>query len=67
MRSGCFSQPGLRTTTWTPTGRTAVTLPSGAVIETPYMDMKYHSSHGSMFETAPRPPNTPYIRGFATV
>lgn len=39
----------------------------GRVIETPYMDMKYHSTHGAMFETAPRPPNAPYIRGFATV
>ena len=39
----------------------------GRVIETPYMDMKYRSTHGSMFETAPRPPNAPYIRGFATV
>ena len=36
----------------------------GRVIETPYMNMKYHSTHGPMFETGPRPPNTPYIRGF---
>jgi len=39
----------------------------GRRIETPYMNMKYHSAHGPLFETAPRPPNTPYIRGFATV
>jgi hypothetical protein len=36
----------------------------GRRIETPFMNMKYHSSHGPMFETGPRPPNTPYIRGF---
>jgi hypothetical protein len=38
----------------------------GRVIETPYMNMKYHSTHGPLFETAPRPPNTPYIRGFTS-
>ena len=31
----------------------------GRRIETPYMNMKYHSTHGPMFETGPRPPNTP--------
>ncbi len=36
----------------------------GRRIETPYMNMKYRSTHGPMFETGPRPPNTPYIRGF---
>jgi hypothetical protein len=36
----------------------------GRVIETPYMNMKYHSTHGPMFNSGPRPPNTPYIRGF---
>jgi hypothetical protein len=36
----------------------------GRRIETPFMNMKYHSTHGPMFETGPRPPNTPYIRGF---
>ena len=36
----------------------------GRRIETPYMNMSYHSTHGPMFETAPRPPDTPYIRGF---
>jgi hypothetical protein len=36
----------------------------GRRIETPYMNMRYHSTHGPMFETGPRPPNTPYIRGF---
>jgi hypothetical protein len=38
----------------------------GRRIETPFMNMKYHSTHGPMFETGPRPPNTPYIRGFAS-
>ena len=35
----------------------------GRRIETPYMNMTYHSTHGPLFETGPRPPNTPYIRG----
>ncbi len=39
----------------------------GRVVETPYMNMKYHSTHGPLFNTGPRPPNTPYLRGFATV
>jgi hypothetical protein len=38
--------------------------PVGRVIETPYMNMKYHPTHGQLFQTGPRPPNTPYIRGF---
>ena len=38
----------------------------GRRIETPYMNMAYHSTHGPLFETGPRPPNTPYIRGFAS-
>jgi hypothetical protein len=36
----------------------------GRRIETPYMNMTYHSTHGPLFETGPRPPNTPYLRGF---
>jgi hypothetical protein len=36
----------------------------GRVVQTPYMNMKYHSTHGPLFQTGPRPPNTPYIRGF---
>jgi len=36
----------------------------GRRVETPYMNMKYQSTHGPMFETGPRPPNRPYIRGF---
>ena len=36
----------------------------GRVIETPYMNMTYRSTHGPLFQTGPRPPNTPYIRGF---
>ena len=39
----------------------------GRTVETPYMNMKYHSTHGPLFNTAPRPPNTPYVRGFTTV
>ena len=38
--------------------------PIGRRVETPYMNMKYRSTHGAMFETGPRPPTTPYIRGF---
>ncbi|WP_263382478.1 hypothetical protein [Granulicella arctica] len=36
----------------------------GRRIETPFMNMKYHSTHGPLFETGQRPPNTPYLRGF---
>jgi hypothetical protein len=36
----------------------------GRRIETPYMNMTYRSTHGPLFETGPRPPNTPYLRGF---
>ena len=36
----------------------------GRRVETPFMNMRYHSTHGPLFETGPRPPNTPYIRGF---
>ncbi|CAN5494383.1 hypothetical protein BH10ACI4_BH10ACI4_31700 [soil metagenome] len=36
----------------------------GRRIETPFMNMTYHSTHGPLFETGPRPPNVPYIRGF---
>ena len=36
----------------------------GRRIETPYLNMSYHSTHGPLFNTGPRPPNTPYIRGF---
>ncbi len=36
----------------------------GRRIETPFMNMTYRSTHGPLFETGPRPPNTPYIRGF---
>lgn len=38
----------------------------GRRVETPYMNMTYRSTHGPMFETGPRPPNTPYIRGFTS-
>jgi hypothetical protein len=41
--------------------------PVGRVVETPYMNMTYRSTHGPLFNTGPRPPNTPYLRGFATV
>ena len=36
----------------------------GRRIETPYMNMTYHSTHGPMFEKGERPPFVPYIRGF---
>ena len=36
----------------------------GRRIETPFLNMNYRSTHGPMFETGPRPPNTPYLRGF---
>lgn len=38
--------------------------PVGRRIETPFMNMTYHSTHGPMFEKGERPPNVPYIRGF---
>jgi hypothetical protein len=36
----------------------------GRRIETPYMDMTYRTTRGPMFNTGPRPPVVPYIRGF---
>jgi hypothetical protein len=36
----------------------------GRRIETPFLDMRYRSAHGPLFETGPRPPNAPYLRGF---
>jgi len=36
----------------------------GRRVETPFMNIKYRSTHGPMFESGPRPPFTPYIRGF---
>ena len=39
----------------------------GRVVQTPYIDMKYRSTHGPLFNTGPRPPDIPYLRGFATV
>jgi len=41
--------------------------PVGRVLQTPYMNIKYRSTHGAMFERGERPPNRPYIRGFAAV
>ena len=38
----------------------------GRRIETRFLNMKYRSTHGPLFETGPRPPNTPYIRGFTS-
>lgn len=38
----------------------------GRRIETPFMDMTYRSTHGPLFNTGPRPPVIPYIRGFET-
>jgi hypothetical protein len=36
----------------------------GHRVETPFMNMKYHTTRGPMFEKGERPPNIPYIRGF---
>jgi hypothetical protein len=36
----------------------------GRRIETPFMNMRYRTTHGAMFEKGERPPNRPYIRGF---
>ena len=36
----------------------------GRRIETPFMNMKYRTTRGPMFEKGERPPNIPYIRGF---
>ncbi|GAA3761029.1 twin-arginine translocation signal domain-containing protein [Terriglobus aquaticus] len=36
----------------------------GRRVPTPFLNMTYQSTHGPLFETAPRPPNTPYLRGF---
>jgi hypothetical protein len=37
---------------------------AGRRIETQFLNMKYRSTHGPLFESGQRPPNTPYIRGF---
>ena len=39
--------------------------PVGRRIETPYMNMSYRSTRGAQFSKGERPPNIPYIRGFA--
>lgn len=36
----------------------------GRRVETPFMNMAYKTTRGSMFNTGPRPPVVPYIRGF---
>jgi hypothetical protein len=36
----------------------------GRRIETAFLNIKYRSTHGPLFNSGPRPPNTPYIRGF---
>ena len=36
----------------------------GQRIETPFMNMRYHTTRAPMFEKGERPPNLPYIRGF---
>ena len=38
----------------------------GRRVETPFMDMKYRTTRGAQFNTGPRPPVVPYIRGFET-
>jgi hypothetical protein len=37
----------------------------GRRIETPFMKIKYRSTRGEQFSKGERPPNVPYIRGFA--
>ena len=37
---------------------------NGRRIETPFLNMHYRSTHGPLFEAGPRPPYTPYLRGF---
>jgi hypothetical protein len=36
----------------------------GRRVETPFMNMRYRTTRGAMFEKGERPPNRPYIRGF---
>jgi hypothetical protein len=36
----------------------------GRRVETPFMDMTYRSTRGAQFNTGPRPPVVPYMRGF---
>jgi hypothetical protein len=36
----------------------------GRRVETPFMNISYRSTRGPMFETEPRPPVVPYMRGF---
>ena len=36
----------------------------GRPVETPYMNIAYRPTRGSMFNTGARPPVIPYIRGF---
>jgi hypothetical protein len=38
----------------------------GRRIETAFLNVKYRSTHGPLFNSGPRPPNTPYIRGFVS-
>ena len=38
----------------------------GRRLETPFLNVQYRSTHGPLFESGQRPPNTPYIRGFAS-
>lgn len=37
----------------------------GRRIQTKFMNMTYRPTRGSLFNTGQRPPNTPYLRGFA--
>ena len=37
----------------------------GRRIETPFMNMTYRSTRGAQFSKGERPPDTPYLRGFA--
>lgn len=39
---------------------------AGRRLETPFLDMAYRSTRGPQFSTGPRPPEQPYLRGFAS-
>jgi hypothetical protein len=41
-------------------------LAVGRRIDTPFLDMTYRPTHGAQFSTGARPPDTPYLRGFAS-
>ena len=40
--------------------------PVGRRLDTPFLDMTYRSTRGPQFNTGPRPPAQPYLRGFSS-